>query len=298
MSNLVNLRRGDLSLSVAPAAGGSIASFRLATPSGEVDLLRPSSDRALADDNALDSACYPLVPFSNRIEDGRLQFGGREYRLTPNFPDHPHPLHGHGCWRSWELGAEHESTAILRFAYEGPDYPSAYQAEERFTLLSDGLECELAVRNTGTEAMPAGVGFHPFFPKTACTQIEVPVGGVWLLRPDGIPRGRGPLPPEWDFGRLRELGSIVLDHCFFGWKGWARVVWPKRGLALRMTGTAPFGHVVIYTPAGQDFFCVEPVSNANDAFNMAARGVPDTGMVVLAPGETLRATMHLTLERL
>jgi aldose 1-epimerase len=54
---------------------------------------------------------------------------------------------------------------------------------------------------------------------------------------------------------------------------------------------------VIYTPAGQDFFCVEPVSNANDAFNMAARGVPDTGTVVLAPGEVLAGTMRLAVER-
>jgi aldose 1-epimerase len=259
--------------------------------------LRPSSERALADDNALDSACYPLVPFSNRIENGCLHFGGREYHLTPNFPDHPHPLHGHACWRSWELAATDGAAATLAFAYQGPDYPSAYQAEEKFRLLDDGLECKLSVKNTGREAMPAGIGFHPFFPKTPCTKIRVPLGGMWLLRPDGIPRGHGAVPPEWDFGELRELGPVVLDHCFSGWDRSARIEWPKRGLAVRMTATPPFGHAVIYTPPGQDFFCVEPVSNANDAFNMAARGVPDTGTVVLAPGEVLAGTMRLAIER-
>ena len=297
MSKLVTLRRGDLSLCLCPIAGGSIASFRLSTPTGEVDLLRPSSERALADNNALDSACYPLVPFSNRIENGRLRFGDREYHLTPNFPDHPHPLHGHACWRSWELAATDGVTATLAFAYQGPDYPSAYRSELRFGLLDDGLECELSVKNTGPEAMPAGIGFHPFFPKTPCTKIRVPLGGMWLLRPDGIPHGRGAVPPEWDFGELRELGSVVLDHCFSGWDRTARIEWPKRGLAVRMTATPPFGHAVIYTPAGQDFFCVEPVSNANDAFNMAARGVPDTGTVVLAPGEVLAGAMRLAVER-
>jgi aldose 1-epimerase len=296
VSKLVTLRRGDLSLTLFPAAGGSIASFRLATATGEVDLMRPSSERALADQNSLDSACYPLVPFSNRIENGKLRFNGREYRLTPNFPDHPHPLHGHGCWQEWALSAEHEISATLTFAHQGPDYPSAYQAEQRFVLLDDGLECRLSMRNTGSEAMPAGVGFHPFFPKTACTKVKVPLGGVWLSR-DGIPYGHGALPAEWDFGELRELGSVVLDHCFSGWNRTARIEWPKRGLAIQMTGSDAFGHVVIYTPAGQDFFCVEPVSNANDAFNMAARGVPNTGTVVLAPGESLGATMRLVVER-
>jgi aldose 1-epimerase len=154
------------------------------------------------------------------------------------------------------------------------------------------------VKNTGPEAMPVGIGFHPFFPKTPCTKLRVPLGGLWLLRPDGIPHGHGPVPPEWNFGTLRELGDVVLDHCFSGWNRTARVEWPKRGLAVSMTGTEPFGHVVIYTPPGQDFFCVEPVSNANDAFNMAARGVADTGTVVLAPGEGLEGTIRLLVERL
>jgi aldose 1-epimerase len=55
--------------------------------------------------------------------------------------------------------------------------------------------------------------------------------------------------------------------------------------------------LVLYTPPAADFFCVEPVSHVTDAVNLAASGRTDTGLRVLAPGETLRAAMTLVPER-
>ena len=59
------------------------------------------------------------------------------------------------------------------------------------------------------------------------------------------------------------------------------------------------GHVfalVIFTPAGEDFFCAEPVSHCTDAFNLAAAGADGTGMAVLAPGAELSGTVTLSPE--
>jgi aldose 1-epimerase len=53
---------------------------------------------------------------------------------------------------------------------------------------------------------------------------------------------------------------------------------------------------VVYTPPGEAFFCVEPVSHITDAFNLAAAGRTDTGMLSLLPGESVRATLTLTPE--
>jgi aldose 1-epimerase len=52
-------------------------------------------------------------------------------------------------------------------------------------------------------------------------------------------------------------------------------------------------HLVIYVPPGEDFFCVEPVSHVNDGFNLLERGVADTGVRVLAPGQTLAGAVRL-----
>jgi aldose 1-epimerase len=49
---------------------------------------------------------------------------------------------------------------------------------------------------------------------------------------------------------------------------------------------------VIYTPAGKDFFCVEPVSHCTDAVNLAAAGQSDTGLRVIEPGERFAADVR------
>ncbi len=55
--------------------------------------------------------------------------------------------------------------------------------------------------------------------------------------------------------------------------------------------------LVIYSPPGQPFFCAEPVSHTTDAINLAAAGRTDTGLLVLEPGQTVRAAVTLTPER-
>jgi aldose 1-epimerase len=61
-----------------------------------------------------------------------------------------------------------------------------------------------------------------------------------------------------------------------------------------MIAEGPLGFLVVYTPPGEDFFCAEPVSNATDAFNLAAAGRTDTGMLVLEPGRSASARVTFT----
>jgi len=68
----------------------------------------------------------------------------------------------------------------------------------------------------------------------------------------------------------------------------------QRQAQLRLDASEPLRTLVVYTPPGQPFFCAEPVSHITDAFNRAAAGQADTGMLSLEPGETVRATLTLT----
>jgi aldose 1-epimerase len=63
-----------------------------------------------------------------------------------------------------------------------------------------------------------------------------------------------------------------------------------------MRAELPLDCLVIYTPAGRPFFCVEPVSHVTDAFNLAEAGRADSGTSVLEPGETLETAVVLTQE--
>ncbi|HEV8244416.1 MAG TPA: hypothetical protein VGP93_01480, partial [Polyangiaceae bacterium] len=173
----------------------------------------------------------------------------------------------------------------------------AYSSLQRFELSSTSLEQEIWVKNESSSPMPMGLGFHPYFPRSEDVTLTAKLPSVWLGTSECIPRELAPTPAEWDFSRARRVQEMELDHCFVGWDGSASIDWPSQRTRLKISADPLFGKLVVYVPPGQDFFCVEPVSNVNDAFNLAARGVPDTGLLVLEPGQQLSGRSRFTVER-
>jgi aldose 1-epimerase len=139
------------------------------------------------------------------------------------------------------------------------------------------------------------MGLHPFFWRSESTRLHLPVKTMWQAGEDKIPTGKVAVPVAFDFNVERELGDVDIDHCFSGWDGTARIVWPDRGTALRMTCTEPLRHVVFYTPPGRPYFAVEPVSNRNDGINHMSDST-DHGMAILAPGQAIEARIDMVLE--
>ncbi len=283
------LRHGAFELAFCPRCGGSITRFRY----HGLNLLRPAGPAFFATGDPREAACFPLVPFSNRIADARFELEGREYQLERNFPPEPHAIHGHGWQHPWSVAEVAEDDATLAFEHRLPGTPFAYRARQHFALGTDGLTVTIEVTNRGAAAMPAGLGLHPYFIRTPDVTLEAGLGHVWLSDARKLPQERVPLPSEWNFTQPRPLAGLDLDNCFGVWNGRAVIRWPESGLALIVEADPLFGHLVVYVPPGEDFFCVEPVSHVNDGFNLMARGVPDTGVRILAPGETLCGRMGL-----
>src|SRR5205085_4727354 len=94
----IELKAGDLRLAVRADLGGSIAGLWL----GDVPVMRSTEAAAL--DASRQSACYPLVPYSNRLGYRRFRWAGQDYRTLPNYePDNPHSLHGVAWQRAWDV---------------------------------------------------------------------------------------------------------------------------------------------------------------------------------------------------
>jgi aldose 1-epimerase len=286
---LLRLRRGDFALDLCPKWGGAIAGFRC----GDRALLRPGDEAFLPHGDPRLAAGFPLVPFSNRIADGRFRFRGRTYELARNSPPEPHAIHGYGWQNPWEVADASPSRAELSFRHAVSGTPFDYRARQLLELGEDGLEIALHVTNMGGGPMPAGLGLHPYFPRSDGVTLRAKLDHVWLPDERKIPKQRVPLPAAWDFARGLRLAPLDLDHCFGGWHGRAELTWPETNLTLVIEAAPPLGHLVIYVPPGQDFFCIEPVSHVNDGFNMLERGVQGTGVRVLAPGQTLGAAIRL-----
>jgi aldose 1-epimerase len=291
----VTLRSGPLGVVLSPAVGGAIARFWLERMTGSaVDLLRATPDAALARRDPWATACFPLVPWSNRIREGCFAFGGRTVSLPPNRPPDRHTIHGHGFQAGWTVVDLDPALAALEYAHAPDAWPWAYRAVQRVALTPVRLELELTLTNEDDAPMPAGLGWHPYFPRTPETTLTARVRGLWLTDAELLPLTRVAPPSDRDPGRGLAVDRVALDNAFVGWDGQAVVAWPERRAWLGLAAGGPLGTLVVYTPPGESFFCAEPVSHVADAFNLAAAGLTDTGMLTLAPGESVRATLTLT----
>jgi aldose 1-epimerase len=290
-TEVVRLRRSPYELEVCPGQGGCITAFR---HRGR-DLLRPATARYFADGDAREASSFPLVPFSNRIADARFGFLGQSYQLVRNSPPEPHAIHGDGWQNPWVLTEATPRRAVLDFAHRSAGTPLDYRARQTFALGERGLAVTVEIANAGASAMPAGVGLHPYFVGSEGVTLTARLDQVWLPDERKIPQQRAPLPAAWDFARGLRLAPLDLDHCFGGWDGAARIHWPETDLTLAIAAEPLFGHLVVYVPPGQDFFCVEPVSHVNDGFNLLERGVAETGVRILEPGERLVGVVRLSV---
>lgn len=293
ISNIVALRHGAMTCRLAPDCGGSVASWTKQGAHGLINLFRPASFVAESGGSATDMACFPLVPFSNRIAGGRFTFQGRAVTLPPNL-GFSHAIHGHGWTAPWTVDERSDRAAQLSYHHPAGAWPWRYSAVQTIALDDDGLVMTLDLINESDSAMPAGLGLHPYFPKPPGTRVTAGLTGMWESDGSVLPRSRHPLPTRLDFpAGLAMDDSVILDHGFTGWNGQATVRWSggvADGTSVSLLADGPFGHLIVYAPAVETFLCLEPVSHMTDAVNHPEE--VDAGVFVLAPGERLSGTVR------
>jgi aldose 1-epimerase len=147
----VLLRAGRLEVALAPEVGGSIARFDVIRGGARQPLLRETPPDYT---DVLQAACFPLVPFANRIRGGTFDCDGRAIVLTPNMAGDKSPIHGQDWLGVWEVESADGASARLVFQHPGGEWPWTYEAGQRFALDEGGLTVELACRNLSVEPMP------------------------------------------------------------------------------------------------------------------------------------------------
>jgi aldose 1-epimerase len=301
MSAQIELAAGDARVALAPHLGGSIVAFEW---QGR-PVMRLSSQVALAAGKVRDTCCYPLVPYSNRIEAARLHFDGQVHELDRNFGDHPHAIHGVGWQRPWLVAEAGASSARLTFEHSAQGeqrraWPWAFAASQFFALHAEAgagatLTMTLSLANRSTQTFPFGLGWHPYFPKHEDTQLQFHASGVWLTDATVLPREHTRVPREFDFEAKRPVGRLEIDNVFTGWNGVVTLDHPELPFGVTIEGDSACPFLVVYTRPSLDFMAIEPVTQMTDAFNRAARGEQGTGMRLLPPGAEFSCTMRVSV---
>ena len=286
----VILTAGKLRLELSPSIGGSISRFEWIDGENASPILRKCNS---SNENVLDAACFPIVPYVNRIRGGRFTFRARQLKLAPNMAGDPSPLHGQGWLRPWRVDSADGSRSVLIFRHEAGEWPWDYEAQQEFTLDERGLSATLTCRNISDGPMPCGLGFHPYFPCGPETRLDTKVQCAWTIDEHVLPVEKVPATGRYDL-RDRLVCGQDLDNGFGSWDGEALMTDPKWPYELRLSSpTAKFFQ--LYSPSQGAIFVAEPVTHANAALNAPEEEWPELGMRVLQPGETMSLDMRLEL---
>lgn len=280
---MIRLTAGGWSATIRPELGGAI----LGLDWRGHPVLRPTPDGS---NDILETACFPLVPYANRIAGGRFAFGGHRVALPVPERFAPHALHGDGWLRPWTVEAVDEASVRMTLAGGGDHWPWCWTAVQTLSLGEAGLRIDLVMTNDSDEPAPAGLGLHPYFARATDARLTLVSEAVWLTDAGQIPDRTAPPTAVVDWSAGRALaGAPFVDHAYAGWPGRAKIDGDGRRVTLTASDTCRW--VQVYAPPGADFLCVEPVTHRPDALNAPAG--EGAGVTVLASGESL--SMWLTI---
>lgn len=242
-----------------------------------------------------------LMPWPNRIRDGRYTFEGRSQQLALSEPAKANASHGLVRWATWEareVADDAVTVGTTLLAGQGWDWPLELQVT--YAVGDDGLTVTPRATNVGDRPAPFGYGQHPYLTtgETNVDELTLTVPGGQYVEVDerSLPVRTLDVDDEHDLRDGRALRGVVLDTAYTALVPDADGRWrvtlrgPERSTVLwAEADTLPW--VQCFTadtlPAGAartTGVAVEPLSCPADAFNSG------DGLVTLAPGETWTAT--------
>jgi aldose 1-epimerase len=236
-----------------------------------------------------------LIPWPNRIRDGRYTFRGDTQQLPLTEPARHNASHGLARYVPWVL-VEKKTDAVTNrvHIHPQPGWPGTLQAMITHRVGEDGLTVTVEATNMGAEELPYGYGAHPYLTVGEATvnEVAVTVPGVSYLEVDDrlLPVKISPVDgTTYDLRGGPVLGSVILDTAMTDLSrdsdGRWRVKLQLGDRYAELWGDETMRWTQIFTggPNRDGSIAVEPMTCGPDAFNP---GPTHGDLKVLAPGET------------
>lgn len=301
--------RAASEVELCPAAGFSAVSFKVG--GGEhLHLPSPLAPFVAADR----TGGIPLLhPFANRLRGTRWSFEGRT--VDPDATTFRHadgrglPMHGYLLrWpgakgaTAWQIRSSADSgSAVVEASIEWGNhaelmsaFPFPHRLTQRYRLEGGSLEVETSVE-PHERTMPVSFGWHPYFKVPGAVRealsISLPRLARIALDAGGLPtRDRGRLEEQEQLPRRAALAEEAFDDLY-------RLGMPAGAVTLSGGETSVviepqsgIRFLQIYSPAGQTFAAIEPMTAPTAALD---DGGPDLPTVEV--GETFRAGFRVTV---
>jgi aldose 1-epimerase len=247
-----------------------------------------------------------LLPWPNRLADGRYTYDLVDYQLPITEPERATALHGLACWERWTLAAHDAASVTLELALvPTPGYPFALRFRVTYTLADGGLQVRTTATNEGISGAPYGVGFHPWLSPAgaALDDCTLRLDAKTRVTTDDrlLPTGTEPATGDLDFRSPRSLRGIALDDAYLDvlrdtdGLSWMQLAAPDGRIAAVWmddsmdTWQVCTGDAVSNVAARRTGLAAEPMNCLANAFRTGDR------LVDLRPNETHTVTWGATL---
>ncbi|PVG82998.1 aldose epimerase [Nocardioides gansuensis] len=253
---------------------------------------RPLVDGFGPDEMASGGRGQLLMPWPNRIRDGKYSFGGREHQLPLTEPSRHNASHGLARWVAWTL-EEHTSNSVSLvyrlMAQTG--YPWLVDLHVLYDLSAEGLQVTQTATNMAGEPAPYACGAHPYL----CVGEGIDHLELTLPASRRMTNDERLLPvsvdditgTDHDFRKSRVIGSTVFDNAYTDLdrddEGIATAVLsdPATGLGVALWADSHVRWLLAFsadaTPTARRSLAIEPMTAPADAFNSGQ------DLVTLAP---------------
>ena len=258
-----------------------------------------------ADEMASGGRGQVLIPWPNRLQDGRYEFAGRQHQLPLTEPEHSNAIHGLVRWVAWRAREHVPHRVVLEHVLQAqPGYPFTLELQIEYRLTESGLCVRTSATNIGAAACPFGSGAHPYLrlgtDRVDDVFLRVPARTVLRSDDRDIPVGTVAVDgTELDYSAARQVGATKLDN------GYTDLERDNTGIA-RIVAEAPDGsgrtlwvdegypYVMVFTgdiPAVQRrALAIEPMTCPPNAFRSGE------AVVVLGPGESWTGTWGIEVQ--
>lgn len=279
-------------VTIIPEFSGLIADLQLFNGVSTISVI--DGYQSLDDAEAKNaSKSHYLLPFPNRMKDGKYDFEGKSYQFPINDMHTNNNLHGFLETIPMEIidkkNMDNKQTITLKGKFKGLSYfPFPFEFILKYFLSDSELTIESTIKNVGKTNMPIGYGWHPYFKldteKVDDLLLQFPDCQAVTIDNRMMPTGE--MLPYFNFSKKTKIDQTIFDNCFFINKNKktnrAEIIVKSQTTTLivwQETGDNACNYFQIYTPENRKTIAIEPMTCNVDAFNN------QDGLWILGVGE-------------
>lgn len=242
-----------------------------------------------------------LVPWPNRLRDGRYSHAGSSHQLALSEPERHNAIHGLARWHAWRL--RERTDARIQLGCRLParaGYPWTLDLTVSYAVAEDGLTVTLGAWNVSDSPAPFAAGMHPYLdPGTGADGATLTLDAAThqLVDERLLPTTTEAVGAADSFASGRPLRGEVLDDAYTDLArdaaGWA-LARVEGAHAVTLAVDPAWSWLQVFTgdtlpaPQARTAVAVEPMTAPADALNSGV------GLIELDPGSPWAGTFRIS----